>query len=188
MGVILIRHTAVAVEAGVCYGASDVPLASDFAQAANKPYSQLPPGPWRVISSPALRCRQLAELFSPNVVTDHRLLELNFGDWELRRWDEIPRTEIDLWSDDFVNRAPPGGETFAALARRAEACIHEFKRLYSGEKIICVTHAGVIRALLASRQGISLRDAFSLHVDFGGIYPLPPAIAPSPLPKQACTP
>lgn len=188
MDVILIRHTAVAVEKGICYGVSDVPLASDFAQAANQPCAQLPPGPWRVISSPALRCRKLAELLDPQLITDHRLLELNFGDWELRRWDEIPRSEIDHWSEDIVNRAPPGGETFAALAMRAEACIHEFKRLFSGQKIVCVTHAGVIRALLAPRQGIALRDAFALHVDFGGVYPLPQASAPTPLRKRAGTP
>jgi alpha-ribazole phosphatase len=172
MSVILIRHTAVVVEEGVCYGASDVPLASDFTQAADQLRAQLPPRPWRVISSPAQRCHQLAESLDAKITTDHRLLELNFGAWELRRWNEIPRAQIDHWSEDFVHRAPPGGESFAALAERAEACIHEFIQLFPHETIICVTHAGVIRALLALRLGVALRDAFSLRIEFGGIYPL----------------
>lgn len=177
MSVILIRHTAVSIEEGVCYGASEVPLANDFAQAADQLRAQLPPRPWRVISSPARRCRLLAESLDANITIDHRLLELDFGDWELRRWTEIPRAQVDYWSEDFVHRAPPGGESFAALAERAEACIYEFGRLLPDESILYVTHAGVIRALLAPRRGIALRHAFSLKIEFGGIYPLPPPIS-----------
>lgn len=173
MSITLIRHTAVAVEEGVCYGTADVPLCATFAQTAELLRSKLPPPPWQIISSPALRCRRLAESFGQDVIVDARLLELNFGSWELRRWNEIPRDEIDVWSADFVNHAPPGGESFAALAERAEACIAEAAKKHSEKNIVCVTHAGVIRALIAPRQGLTLRDAFNIRVDFGGFYLLP---------------
>jgi alpha-ribazole phosphatase len=180
MKLILVRHTAVSVGDGMCYGSADVPLAPAFEQAAELILRKLPPGPLRVISSPAERCRKLAETFGVEVVIDTRLIELNFGRWELLRWSEIPRAESDPWSADFVNRAPPGGETFAALAARAEACVAEFTQRFSENNVIIVTHAGVIRALLAPRQGLALRDAFSLKIEFGGIYPLPLALPVTP--------
>lgn len=172
MNLFLVRHTAVAVDEGVCYGSSDVPLAATFAQTAKLLRAKLPPQPWRVITSPAQRCRKLAESFGVPATIDARLLELNFGEWELRRWSDISREEIDFWSADFVNRAPPAGETFAALASRAEACVAEIAPTCADENILIITHGGVIRALLAPRRGLALREAFSIRVDFGGIHPL----------------
>jgi alpha-ribazole phosphatase len=173
MSLFLVRHTAVAVDKGVCYGISDVPLAGTFEDTAKLLLQNLPPAPWHVISSPSTRCRKLAESFGPFTTIDGRLRELDFGEWEMRRWDDIPRAEIDLWSADFVHRAPPGGESFAALADRAEACIADISEKSSSENVLVVTHAGVIRALLASRRKIPLREAFGLPVDFGSIHLLP---------------
>lgn len=172
MSVYLIRHTTVANTSGVCYGNTEVSLTADFPTKAAEVCRALPPPPWRVFSSPFERCAKLACLLDPAFVTDHRLRELHFGDWELKRWDDLPRTQVDAWSRDFVNCSPPGGETFAALAERAEACMHEIQQLFPNDKILCVTHAGVIRALLARAWNLPLKNAFQIQVDFGGIYPL----------------
>ncbi len=177
MPVILVRHTAVAVEPGVCYGASEVPLADDFPAAAERVRRLLlPPPRARIISSPSQRCLRLARVLAngADLTPDPRLLELTFGAWEGRHWDDLPRAEVDAWSADFVNRAPPGGESFSQLAARAEDCITDLISHHSGESLVLVTHAGVIRALLASRSELPLRDAFSISVEFGGIYPLVP--------------
>lgn len=179
MSLFLVRHTKVSTDEGICYGSADVPLAPAFEQAAEHVRKQLPPGPLRVISSPAERCRKLAESMGYETVVDARLAELDFGKWELRRWSEIPRTESDPWSADFVNQAPPGGETFMALAARAEDCVADVTRRFPWDNVILITHAGVIRALLAHRQGIALRDVFSLKIEFGGIYPLSLARTPA---------
>jgi alpha-ribazole phosphatase len=172
MNLILIRHTPAAVEQGICYGRTDVPLHATFTSDREVVRAQLPAPPWRVVSSPLTRCRQLAESLGSPVRIDERLVELNFGRWELRRWEDIPREELDKWGADFVSRPPPGGESFLELAVRAEHFVSDCAKLYFGETVLVVTHAGVIRALLAPRLGLTLKQAFSIPVDFGGLYPL----------------
>ena len=39
-------------------------------------------------------------------IKDANLLELNFGEWELKKWSEIPKNLLDQWSADFVNYRP----------------------------------------------------------------------------------
>jgi alpha-ribazole phosphatase len=55
MEIYLIRHTAVQAP-GICYGHYDVPLADTFADEVAQLWPKLPPSPYRVFSSPALRC------------------------------------------------------------------------------------------------------------------------------------
>ena len=61
MNVILIRHTRIAVPAGLCYGHTDVPLAESFLMDAAAVLAHLPWQPELVLTSPATRCRKLAE-------------------------------------------------------------------------------------------------------------------------------
>ena len=58
-------------------------------------------------------------LLHPMPKIDDRLAEMNFGDWEGRPWDSIPRLEIDAWAADVAGYAPPGGESPRDLQRRA---------------------------------------------------------------------
>ena len=86
MDLILIRHPAVDIDAGICYGATDVPLLCDAAESARTLGERLlalnvPPveGDWH--TSPLSRCRLLAEALGP-VHVDGRLQELDFGSWK----------------------------------------------------------------------------------------------------------
>ena len=130
----------------------------------------LPPPPWSLHASPALRCRRLAETFGPPVAIDARLQELDFGAWDGRAWDDLPRPALDRWCDDFVSLRPPGGESFAELAARAEAFAAERANRDPLGTCVAVTHAGVIRALLAPRRGLALADAFTIAVPPGSVH------------------
>ena len=65
------------------------------------------------MSSPLGRCRALAELigsaFHLQPAYDRRLQEMDFGAWEGRDWNDIPRTELDAWAADFLHARPHGG-------------------------------------------------------------------------------
>ena len=104
----LIRHTTPDVPAGVCYGQSDVPLASSFAteaQEVRKRLCTLLEGnvPSRVYSSPLSRCLLLAEACGyPDALRDDRLMELNFGAWELQRFDTIADPQLERWYADYL--------------------------------------------------------------------------------------
>lgn len=172
MIVTLIRHTPVDLPSGICYGSADVPLAAGVEEAASQILHSLPPAPRIILSSPSQRCRKLAELLAPFHEVDQRLRELNFGDWELKPWTDIPREQLEAWAGDFVHRSPPNGETFAALAQRAREAVSTWTAAHPGVSLVCVTHAGVIRALSALQTGTPLADAFNLSVGYGSVHTL----------------
>ena len=90
-----IRHTRPDIARGVCYGQSDIPLASSFPEEVEDVRQRLAERlegrtPCRVYSSPLSRCRRLAEALGYAApLLDERLLELNFGAWELQKFEDI---------------------------------------------------------------------------------------------------
>lgn len=168
----LLRHTQVGVpeHTGVCYGQSDVPLAetaeADIAAALRRINPHLP-AEYRLWSSPLGRCGRLAGAFGHPFETDERLKELHFGRWEMQPWQRIPPEELNPWMQDFVHLAPPEGERFEQLHRRAVFWLGE--QLVEGGTIVAVTHAGVIRALLCEVLGMPLAHAFRIGLDYGTV-------------------
>ncbi|HXE38984.1 MAG TPA: alpha-ribazole phosphatase family protein [Azonexus sp.] len=144
----LIRHPTPVVEPGICYGRLDV-AAENARAVADRLLGELPPG-LPVWSSPLRRCRMLAELLHPAPRIDDLLVEMDFGRWEGLRWDEVPRAELDAWAADVAGYAPPGGESPLMLQRRALA----FVAGLAVPEAVIVTHAGVIRTLLAHWRGV----------------------------------
>lgn len=140
----LVRHTAVDVPRGVCYGATDVPLASTFeAEAAvvAARLRDLPPFD-RVFTSPLSRCRRLASYCGyPDAEVDARLAEMDFGEWEMKRYDEISDPRLQLWFDDWLHAAPTGGESFMDQQRRFSSFLHEHA---SGSRLLVFTHGGIL--------------------------------------------
>jgi len=171
MEVFLIRHTAVAVERSVCYGQSDVPLADTFPSELEGIRRQLHLQEDCVVyASPLSRSLKLAQAISPSaqVMVDVRLMELNFGDWELKKWDEIDKEELNRWMDDFVNVSCSGGESYAELYQRCAGFFHDCIRKPHPQAVI-VTHGGVIRSILSLILQIPLINSFSLQIDYGKI-------------------
>lgn len=159
----LIRHPRPLIAAGICYGQLDVE-AENPAAIAERLRAELPPG-LPVWSSPLQRCRTLAEALHPAPQIDARLMELNFGAWEGRPWDAVPRAELDAWAADVAGYASPGGES----PRQLQARVLDFVAgLGAGEHVL-VTHAGVIRTLLAQAAGESIADGLRRTADYGSL-------------------
>jgi alpha-ribazole phosphatase len=176
MDLVLIRHAAVAVDAGVCYGASDVPLAGDAQHEAASIAARLATlgvrAPQRIATSPLTRCASIAEALS---VThghapheDARLAEMNFGAWEQQRWDEIERAQIDAWAANFEHARDHGGESVAQFDARVSTW---FETLDAKEKatIWTVTHAGVIRTIAARALGMPLAHCVRWPLEMAAI-------------------
>ncbi|MFA8436630.1 MAG: alpha-ribazole phosphatase [Marinifilaceae bacterium] len=162
MEVYLIRHTSVDVEKGVCYGQKDVALAESYPEELATVKEKINGIEFDALySSPLTRCKQLAgDLFDAEVQYDDRLMELNFGDWEGKEWDEIKDPAFPKWMDDFVNRKCTNGESFVILQTRVLEFWNELKEK-GHEKVAVVTHGGVIRTLQALKNGIKLEEAFN---------------------------
>lgn len=170
MEVYLIRHTTPKIEKGVCYGQSDIPLAETFSLEASKILTLLPESFDSVYSSPMTRCHKLAQIISAKqeIITDKRLLEMNFGNWEMKKWDQINEQELNSWMKDFVNVIVPGGENFVRLNTRVNSFIDYLLR-NKYKNVGIVTHAGVIRCIVARVLEISLKNAFKIPSDYSGI-------------------
>ncbi|MDJ1472902.1 alpha-ribazole phosphatase [Cytophagaceae bacterium DM2B3-1] len=172
MEVILIRHTKVHNPRSVCYGQSDIGLASSFENEKDNIISKLTlTGQFTVYSSPAQRCTRLAETITSTYKVDTRLQEVNFGDWENTPWQDIPQLQLTPWMEDFVTIQPPNGESFQDLHTRVKEFITELQQ-NDFDKVIVITHAGVIRSILCDSLGIPLVNAFRLTIDYGSLSKL----------------
>lgn len=172
MEVHLIRHTTPAIQPGICYGRSDIPVdQTRFPAELEAIHAKLPNNITRWYSSPLQRCMVLAEALHPTPTADERLMELDFGDWEKRPWEQVPRTELDPWMNDFVHAAPPKGESFAALHGRTEAFL---ETLFADPQPVVgiVTHAGNIRSFCAWALDLPLTHAFRVELPYGAVVTL----------------
>src|SRR5437879_4716773 len=90
MEIYLIRHTAPAVQHGVCYGQSDIDVADSFEEEAKLVAVYLPSYVQYIITSPLKRCKKLADFLCPshNIQVSDDLKEIHFGTWELKKWDD----------------------------------------------------------------------------------------------------
>ena len=148
------RHPRVRLPAGVCYGRLDVEAdALHQWELCAQGCTRWSPQP--VICSPARRCRGLAEAvaaaWGQPCSVDRRLQELDFGAWEGRPWDDIPRAEIDRWAADPIDHAPGGGESLRQLAARVQAWWLE--RCADGGPALVVGHGGPMRVLAVLAAG-----------------------------------
>ena len=153
----LVRHAQPLIAPSVCYGATDVPADAAATQTAARALALALPQATRVISSPLQRCKLLMQSIQglrPDLTckTDARLVEMNFGHWEGRRWDAIDRSEIDAWTSAFETWRCGGGECVRDVMERV-ACAWDETRRQAGPTA-WITHAGVIRAATLIAQGV----------------------------------
>jgi len=169
MELYLVRHIEPDFPEGTNYGQTDVPLPADYDALHDEIISLLPREYDAVYSSPLTRCRLLAQAITATPITDNRLMELHFGDWEGRKWNDIPRDELDPWMADYINLAPPNGESLQLLVDRFTAFVRDV-RAKQHQRIVIITHAGIIRAAMHLFNGIPLNQIMMEKVDYGGIY------------------
>lgn len=174
----LIRHTEPLIETGTCYGQLDCAVTDDYPSQSsnilayfnNKTIST-------IYSSPLRRCAQLAEDLADQhsateVIYEDAFKEINFGDWEGMKWDDIGRAQIELWNENRLHFEFPNGECPDLFRRRV---LSTYARLQSSSQsaadsaIVLVTHAGVIRTILSEILNLSFSDSLNLPVEKASI-------------------
>ena len=176
MRLILVRHPQPLVAAGVCYGSTDLEVApGELARTLAALAPRLPAG-LPVYSSPLRRCAGLAAGLSATPIFDARLVEMHFGGWEMRAWDDIARADVDAWAADLANYQPGGGESVLRMAARIAAFHAHLQRQLAGDgEAIVICHAGAMRLLSACHAGLpppemALQAARAPHhIAYGGI-------------------
>ena len=168
----IIRHTTPDVAPGICYGQSDISLSDSFTremQVIRTKTGLLEPDV--VFCSPLQRCRLLAQSLFHKQTIRYRdeLMEMNFGQWELKAWDAIPMAELQTWMDDFYGQVPPDGESFHNLSLRVNHFIDDLLHLPVSSKVAIVTHSGCMRVMLMKWLSIPPSHLFNLKLQYGAV-------------------
>ena len=138
---------------------------------------KLLPARFRVISSPLGRCRETSKIVAStlsyeqsDIEYDSRLKEISFGSWEGRRMSEV---EIDdpanykLRSENRWDVAPPGGESYAMVAKRLQSWVTE---LSGPQTLVVVSHGCAGRILRGIFVGLAPNSIYTLDEPHDGIY------------------
>ncbi len=169
MELYVVRHTTPDVESRICYGQLDLDVAETFSEEAEQIKLQLPETVDVVYTSTLNRCQKLAEYVYPGQYKlDSRILEFDFGDWEGLKWSEIPHEALTIWMENYLELAPPNGETMKSMIDRVRNFLEAVTETDT-ERIVIFTHSGVIRVLHHLINDVALEDIFSLKVDYGDV-------------------
>lgn len=170
MEVYLIRHTSVDVPKGVCYGFTDVPLKASFPEEAAETKKQLEGLSFDcVYSSPLSRATKLADFCGyPEAIRDERLKELNMGDWEMMRYDQINDPEIRKWFEDYLNTPTKNGESFMDLYHRVSAFLEELKQK-PYQRVAIFAHGGVLICAQVFAGQVKIEEGYDNLTPYGGV-------------------
>lgn len=171
MEVILIRHTSVDVPQGTCYGQTDVPLKDTFTEEATatrnclERYGAMD----HAYTSPLSRCTRLAGFCGyGDAERDARLMEINFGEWEMQLFEEITDPRIQQWYDDYLNVPATGGESFMILHKRVCNFLDDLRQK-PWRRVVIFTHGGVLLSAQVYAGLITPQEAFYHQSPYGGV-------------------
>jgi alpha-ribazole phosphatase len=178
MELILVRHPAVAIEPGICYGQSDIPLAEPAESFATDLVGRLgrltDALPQWIDTSPLIRCASVAVTLADHYglpLREHAdLMELDYGGWEMARWDTVDRAQLDAWAANLEQGRPHGGESAAMLAVRVDRWLAGAEAVCPpSSSILALTHAGVIRMLASRLLGEPIAVSLRRPLAYGAI-------------------
>lgn len=118
----------------------------------------------QVYSSPLTRARLTAEIVVSHtaIITDDRLIELDFGKWEGKTRTQFTAEYPGNWKSWMENpaftRAGETGETATEVVERADDFYRSLQKEHPAGNILIVAHNGINRLYLAYKLGMNIKD------------------------------
>ncbi|ARS35994.1 histidine phosphatase family protein [Pontibacter actiniarum] len=178
LNIYLLRHgqTAWNADGNRYCGRTDLPLTEKGLAQADAVSQQLKSINFdAVYASPLQRASQTAYIASgkTEVVTDERLIEADFGNWEGKTKEEFIAENQTLWTDwmnDPTNCQAGGiGETGKAVISRVDDFFRSLAERHLSGNVLVVAHNGVNRLYLAHKLGMPLKNYRKLELDNSAI-------------------
>lgn len=142
----------------------------------------------RVVSSPLERClataRTVAAVTDCDLLTDERLIEQSFGQWdgmtraEIEATGDLGREQLRSWRLDPSGR-PPGGESLQEVQDRALDLARDLDSSEIGN-VVWISHVGPIKAVVCYALGLPLSQVGRFFLDPASItvvdWQVPPVL------------
>lgn len=114
-------------------------------------------------TSPTVRAvdtaRPIATATGSPVLLEPAFEEIDFGDWTGRRIADLDGEGSEQWRRFNAFRSGtriPGGELMLEAQARAVAAMTQLAELHDGALVLCVSHADIIKAVVAHYLGMPL--------------------------------
>ena len=98
---------------------------------------------------------------------DARWRELDFGQWDGLKPEEVDATALSRFWDDPDGAAPPDGERWSTLLARVTGAVDQAE-----DASLIVTHAGAMRAALVAACGFNLRQSWAFDLPYACVLSL----------------
>ncbi|WCL51152.1 histidine phosphatase family protein [Leptospira sp. GIMC2001] len=132
--------------------------------------------PELIVSSDLLRCSEMAEAIKSHLdptiplIFKQELREISFGRWESKSHSDLAVDEDDkeLYSsflNNFPNEPAPEGEAIPDFQDRIAKTIHAIHS-ENLDRVLIVSHAGVIRSIASQVLNASLDVSFRMVLDY----------------------
>ena len=173
----LLRHGETELGGGLRGSLDDALTANGWAQMRAAVEGQ---GPWdRLIGSPLQRCALFAQELGAQlglpVSLEPALQELHFGAWEGQSAAALMETDAEglglFWADPYAF-TPPQGEPVSAFSERVLGAVSRLHQAYAGQRVLLVSHGGVMRLLLARARGMPREQLLNVEVGHGALFSL----------------
>jgi ribonuclease H / adenosylcobalamin/alpha-ribazole phosphatase len=175
---LLLRHGQTPLSAERRFaGRGDVPLTDTGRRQAAAAAARLAArgGIDAIVSSPLRRARRTAEAVAAAtgapMMVDDDLVEADFGKWEGLSFAEASTQspdEMTAWLAS-ADAAPPGGESFAAAARRVLGALDRLLAAYPDRTLVLVSHVTPIKTLLCRALLAPPAALFRIHLDVASL-------------------
>ncbi|KRA04428.1 alpha-ribazole phosphatase family protein [Pseudomonas sp. Root569] len=173
----LLRHGETELGGGLRGSLDDALTATGWAQMRAAVVGQ---GPWdRLISSPLQRCalfaQELGAQLNVPVSLEPDVQELHFGAWEGQSAAALMQTDAEglglFWADPYAF-TPPQGEPVSEFSERVLGAVSRLHRAYAGQRVLLISHGGVMRLLLARARGLPREQLLNVEVGHGALFSL----------------
>lgn len=121
-----------------------------------------------IVSSSLSRCldfaKKLSSDLSLDLIIDDDLKEIGFGIWEGRSKEDVQSSDGEAYKQfclDPVNKRPVGAEPLEKFFNRVWHKLEQLATEHKGKRILVVSHAGVIRVVIAKTMGLALNDVYN---------------------------
>jgi probable phosphoglycerate mutase len=123
-----------------------------------------------VVTSPVQRAMETAAPLAARLgrapAKEAGFAEIDFGDWTGLRFDALANDPAwHVWNRLRSFTCCPGGESMHCAQSRALAALHGLEASHCGETVAVVSHADIIKSLLAAALGVSLDHLHRLRID-----------------------